>query len=223
MGLTFLKNIPFFRHLPKKELKRVLGLARIADFQEGDMIFSQKASGNHLFIVLNGRVKIYVTSPNQKRKTLAILEKGDFFGEMALLDGHVRSASARVLGSARLLLIHKKDFKNLLFSDPAFGFKILRTLSERLRRANEEIGSLLFQNLFGRVVRALVEISKRGKKTEKGLLMPKGLTHKELADYVGSSRVPITRALGVLRRMGVIEYHGRDLLIQDADRLKSWV
>lgn len=223
MGLTFLKNIPFFANLPTRELKRILALARVADFEEGEMIFSQKASGNYLFIVLSGGVKIYVTSPNQKRKTLAILEKGDFFGEMALLDGHVRSASAKALGRTRLLLIHKKDFKNLLFSDRGFGFKILRTLSERLRRANDEIGALLYKNLFGRVVLALVEISKRGKKTEQGFLMPKGTTHRELADYVGSSRVPITRALGLLRRMGAIKYRGRDLIIQDMDRLKSWV
>src|SRR4051812_3679739 len=127
-----LQKVNFLKPLPSSALHRIMKLAKSQELGKGDFVFKQEEAGAHLFVVLTGMVKIFFTSSSRRRKTLAILQNGDFFGEMALLDGKVRSASAQALKPSKILIIHKNDFKRLLVKDSAMMFTVLRTLSERL-------------------------------------------------------------------------------------------
>jgi len=223
MALKYLQKIPFLRQVPGKDLNRILRLAKLKTYKKGEVIFRQEESGNHLFVVASGLIKIYVSSSTKRRKTMAILKAGDFFGEMALLDGQVRSANAMVLKPSAILMVHKNDFKRLLLSDPKLNFLVLRTLSERLRRANEQIQALLFKNVHGRVVKTLVEMAAGGKKENGGVVLAQPMTRRDLAEIVGTTREPVTRSLSMLKRAGLIEYRDKDIVIKDLARMKALV
>jgi len=223
MGVRFLQNVAFLKKLPRRDLERVLRISKVRQYPKGDMIFRQEESGNYLFVVLSGLVKIFVASAGKRRKTLALLKPGDFFGEMALLDGKVRSANAMALKPSRVLAIHKKDFKRLLLGDSKLIFLVLRTLCERLRRADEQIRALIFKNVHGRVVKTLVDMAGEGKKEDGSVVLTQFMTRQELAEIVGTTREPVTRSLGMLRRAGLIEYRDRDIVIRDLERMKRLV
>ncbi|MDD5658329.1 MAG: Crp/Fnr family transcriptional regulator, partial [Elusimicrobia bacterium] len=176
-------------------------------------------SGDCLFVVVSGRVRIFSRSTGKKRKTFAYLAAGEFFGEMALVDGHSRCASAEAAQDSRLIVIRKSDFKNLLARDPKLTLYILRRICERLRRANEEIENLLFRNMLGRVSNALYGLACLGSRFRGGILLGERYTQQELADLVGTTREPLTRAISTLRRAQIVETrHGR-YFIRDLKKL----
>src|SRR6266550_5888709 len=103
--LKMLRKIPFLSQLAVKDLKEIYKISRIREYGPGEPIFSKAQAANQMFIVLSGRVKIFTRSRGKKRKTFAYLQPGDFFGEMALLEGKPRSASAEAVNYSRLLMI----------------------------------------------------------------------------------------------------------------------
>ena len=205
-GAGLLKNIPFLSALSPAHLREVHRLAREISVPAGGAVFSKREDADALYVVLAGRIKIYSRSSGKKRKTFAYLGAGDFFGEMALLEGTTRTASAEAVEPSRLMLVYKKDFQRLLLKDPSLALYLLRTVSERLRKANEEIEGLLFRNILGRVAKIIVELARRGGEpwSGGGVALKERFTQQELADLVGTTREPLTRALSSLRRAGLV-------------------
>lgn len=224
MKIAYLRKIPYLRNLKPKDLRRILKIAQVREFRKGEHIFSKADLADHMFIVLAGQVKIYTRSGGRKRKTFAYLGPGRFFGEMALLEKKARSASALCMADCRVLTIHKKDFKQVLTSDAKLTYYVLRTVSERLRRANEDIENLLFRNILGRVCKALYDLaSESGQRSNGGLLLPDRLTHQELADLVGTTREPLSRALSVLRRSEMVQTRGGRIFIREPKRMEALI
>lgn len=221
MIFKLLRRIPFFRSIGLKDLKKVYKLSRIHDYGPGEAIFTKSEIGNHMFIVLSGRVKIFSPSRGKKRKTFAYLDPGGFFGEMALLEGKTRTASAEAVKYTRLLVIGKADFKRLLVSDPSLTFYLLRKVCQRLRRADAEIEGLLFRNVLGRVSKTLHDLSKNGERFRSGVLLQEHYTQQELADLVGTSREPLTRALSSLRRAQILDVHHGRYFIKNPSKLET--
>ncbi|MDD5629336.1 MAG: Crp/Fnr family transcriptional regulator [Elusimicrobia bacterium] len=219
MELRLLRRIPFLKALPPVELKRIARIATEIAFRAGETIFSKSESGSRMFVVISGRIRIFTSSHAKKQKTFAYLDPGDLFGEMSLVDGHTRSASARAETDSRLLVIRKSDFKGLLFSDPKLCFFLLRTVSERLRQANEEIENLLFRNMLGRVSGALNALVGRGRRFRGGVLLKDRYTQQELADMVGTTREPLSRAISSLRRAQILDMHHGRYFVRDPRRL----
>lgn len=198
--LSALRKIPFLRQLDAADLKEIYKISRTREYGPGEPIFAKSTAADRMFIVLDGRVKIFTPSMGKKRKTFAYLRPGDFFGEMALLEGKPRSAAAEAVAYSKLLVITSADFNRLLAKRPQLTLYLLRTVSQRLRRANEEIEGLLFRNVLGRVAKTLLDLSRRGEPSDGGTLLPEHYTQQELADLVGTTREPLTRALSALKR-----------------------
>lgn len=217
MSTRILQKISFFSHLRKAELKRVMGIASMRKYSAGELIFSKHQTGNHLFVVKSGSVKIYTSPGLHRKKTLAYLRDGDFFGEMALLGGKIRSASAQATADSELLVIHRKNFKKLIFEDRTFTLKLLYTMSERLRKADREIESLIFQNILGRLVRTIVGLC--GSRHQCPITLT--LSQQELADLLGTTREPLSRALAMLKRSGMIDSRNKHIVVKNLSRLKA--
>lgn len=204
-GAKLLKKIPFLSALSTKHLNEVFRLAEELSVGARQSIFAKRQDSDAMYIVLSGRIKIFTNSTSKKRKTFAYLKEGDFFGEMSLLEGTTRTAAAQAVEPSRLLVIRKKDFQRLLAHDPKLALYLLQTVCERLRRANEEIEGLLFRNILGRVAKAMLDLGRRsGESHDGGLLLKERFTQQELADVVGTTREPLTRALSSLRRAGLV-------------------
>lgn len=219
--LKLLRKIPFLSQLEQKDLREVYKISRIKEYGPGESIFTKAQSANQMFVVLSGRVKIFTNSGGKKRKTFAYLDPGDFFGEMALLDGQPRSASAEAVSYSRLLIITYPEFRKLLLNDPQLTLYLLKTVSERLRKANETVESMLFRNILGRVAQALSDLGRRGRKIRGGVELAEHYTQQELADVVGTTREPLTRALSTLRRVGLIEASDGRYFIKDPVKLAA--
>lgn len=205
-GPTLLKRIPFLSALAPAHLREVYRLAREIDVPAGEPVFAKRQDADAMFIVLSGRIKIFTDSAGKKRKTFAYLAEGEFFGEMALVEELPRTASAQAVEASRLMLIYKKDFQRLLARDPKLTLYLLRTVCARLRHANEEIEGMLFRNILGRVAKVVLELARRSGEPwqDGGLAFKQRFTQQELADLVGTTREPLTRALSSLRRAGLV-------------------
>lgn len=220
MSVTNLRRVALFRGLPRAALRRILDISRTSCLPAGATIFRKNESADRMFVVLEGRVKIYSQSGARKRKTFAYLQPGDFFGEMAIIDGQERSASAQAVEPSRLLMIRRADFRRLLDADAGLTRRLLKAVGARLRRADEEIESLLFCNVLGRVARTLDAIVREcGTRAEDGVRVRRRYTHQELADLVGTTREPLSRALGMLRRAGIAETGQGRILVREPRRL----
>ena len=217
MTVTILKQVPFFSGLNNAELNKVLSIAGVKNYAPGQMVFAKEDLGNNFFVVKSGRIKIFTTVGSDKKKTFAFLKKGDFFGEMSLLGCKTRSASAQAAEESELFVISKKNFKRLILENPEFTLKVLHTLAERLSKCNKDIESMLFHNILGRLADAILELSK-DKHTSP---VKMAIDQNELAQYLGTTRVPVCRAINTLKRSGVIDYHRGELIILNAARLRS--
>jgi CRP/FNR family transcriptional regulator, cyclic AMP receptor protein len=219
-GPRLLKKIPFLSALSPSHLREVYRLAEDVTVASGQPVFAKREGADAMFIVLSGRIKIFTHSAAKKRKTFAYLTEGEFFGEMALVEQSGRTASAQAVEPSRLLVIRKRDFQRLLERDPKLSLYLLRTVCERLRRANEEIEGLLFRNILGRVAKAMLELGKAsGEPRDGGLVLKEKFTQQELADLVGTTREPLTRALSSLRRAGLVEQREGRYAIPSPEKL----
>lgn len=218
--ILFLKNVPFFNELSSKDLQRLQKISTVKYFKCGEKIFDEDTPGDRLYVVLSGRVKIFAVS-GLKKKTLAYLEKGEFFGEMTLLDLEPRSASSVAMEHSELLVIKKKDFQELLLSHPGISLQIMKTLCRRLRAADKEIEALAFGDVLGRIASTLLELSaKYGEITEDGCEIKVPLNQRDIAEIAGTGREMVSRTLGRFKRLKIISYDEKTLRVIDAQKLK---
>ncbi len=199
-----LRRIGLLSTLSPARLREVERLARETDVAAGQSVFGKRESADAMFVVLSGRIKIFADSAGRKKKTFAYLTAGDFFGEMSLIDDSPRSASAQAVEDSRLLVLRKRDFNRLLARDPSIARYLLQAVCARLRRANDEIEGLLFRNVLGRTAKAVLNLARRGQPWNEGSVLAQRYTQQELAEYVGTTREPLARALSSLRRAGLV-------------------
>ncbi|HAH07271.1 MAG TPA: hypothetical protein DCM05_12235 [Elusimicrobia bacterium] len=224
MTISQLVRFKLLSTLPRRQLRRLRALAVTREFAPGQLIFSKCEAARHIFFVVSGQVRIYCQSAARKRKTYAYLGPGSIFGEMGVLLDSPRTASAQAVGKARIMVVRAKDFKNYLLSDSQASLKLLKTMAERLRHADEEIEGLLFRNILGRVSKAVHDLGCHyGTPHQRGLLLSQHYTHQELADLVGTTREPLSRALATLRRAGLIDVDGGRLFIPNRKKLESLI
>ena len=203
--LTHLKRFGLLGRLPGGHQRRLLAISRQADFGPGERIFSKAEAADTMFVVIRGRVKIFLSPGGRRRKTFAYLGRGDFFGEMAVITGKTRTASAEAVDPTSLLIIHKRDFRRLLASDAKLCLYLLEAVSDRLAVADEEIEDLLFRNVLGRVAKTLRDLTRSGTHGDHPVELPRRYTHQDLADMIGTTREPLSRALATLRRAGLVD------------------
>lgn len=224
MLVEYIKNIPLFRHLKDGQLKEIAGRCKIARYKKGDVIFHKTDLSTDLYIVNSGKLKAVLADEEGGEILLAQFEKGDFFGELSLLDGKGRSATIIAVGDAELAVLKKELFLDFLHKEPSVAVELMITLVERLRKADELIESLAFLEVGERLVRALLETASPGSTILKGYLKAEGkLTHKELAVRIGSSREAVSKCMKVLEVKGIVkEVEGHLLIAGNAlERLKA--
>lgn len=216
-----LKKIVLFRRLPERDLDKIKSIGKFRNYKPGEIIFGENTSGNALYIVLSGVVKIF-TQTGLKKKTLAYLKPGEFFGEMSLIDLKPRSASAVALENCELMVIEKKEFNRLLSRDINIVLNIMRTLTLRLRTADQEIERLAFSSLTGRLAKTLVDLAtKHSKRCPAGYQILIRLSHQDLADFTGTSREMISKQLNNFKRLGYIKTEKKALIVSNIKELKK--
>lgn len=210
----FLKKVPLFSSLKEEELEVLSNIGTIHNFNKERILMSVDEEGDSLYIITEGRVKVSVFSESGKEIIFSILREGDFFGEMALLDGQPRSANITATEDSKVFILHRKDFANLLEKYPRISIKLLEELSIRLRKTDQRLESIALLDVTGRIATVLVQLGKeQGQETPEGVLIRSRPTHQEIANMVGTTRETVTRVLKQLELKGYIKMTGKDVII----------
>ncbi len=220
--LPLLKGVDLFASLSDDELCQIAAVTVSQNFKRDEtIILENDDSAMALYIVASGNVQVYVTSADGRETILSLLARGDFFGELSLIDGEPRSASVRAVGDMRALVIRREDFLMLLDTKPGLAKSLLVELSTRLRRSNKQISSLASMTVFGRVTGTILSLGEQHgirvpQQNGTGAIVVRNRpTQQQLADMSGTTRETVSRVLTSLEKKGLIAISDRDLIIYD--------
>ncbi|GAB4329063.1 MAG: Crp/Fnr family transcriptional regulator [Calditrichia bacterium] len=222
MEIEVLRTIPLFSELSDKDLEKVCQVASKKRYYKDNLILIEEEVGSTMFVILNGRVKISRISDDGREVILSILNDGDFFGEMSLLDGHTRSANVTAIDDSELMVIRREEFLQLLHDFPQIAINLLKELAQRIRKSDEHIKSLSLQDATGRVASTLLRIAEDSGVFRRGQVEISELPlQQDLANMAGTSRETISRAIKSLCTQGYLKKEGGKIIILDYEKFKS--
>lgn len=218
MALTHtLRSIPLFEHLRDADIERIQGFARERSYPKNNVIVFEEDPGDSLYVVLNGQVKVVLIGEDGREVILSTPGKGDFFGEMSLIDDQPRSAHVIAMEDSQLLVLRREDFHQCLAAMPGIAIGLLRAMCKRLRQADDKIGGLVLLDVPGRVARLLLEMADEGD----GEHITKRITHHLIAQMIGSSRETVSRTMRILMDQGLIEVIRSRITLLNRDVLET--
>lgn len=223
-----LKGVDLFSELTEEQLGLLANLVVVQDFNRDEtVVLEGDCSMKALYLIASGTVQVYMTGVDGRETILSFLERGDFFGEMSLIDGEPRSASVRTVTDAQLMIIHRDPFLTLIRQTPEIAMSLLSEMSKRLRKANKQIGSLSTMSVSGRVAGTLLNLmEERGMRihTDNGQMVTvihNRPTQQQLADMSGTTRETVSRICSMLVKANAIAMTGKDIVIFDENALQE--
>ena len=206
-----LSSIPFLENIDHGTAAMLQSKMQVRRFRRGQPIFSQGDPGDSLFLVSTGRVKLFIENEHGEQLTILLCEEGDCFGEMAVLDGGARSASAEALEATETQIITRNTFIDLIREQPEVSLNLISFLCSKLRADLGRMEELIFLDAYHRTGRQIIRMASRGSEGE----FTVNITQDELARLVGSSREQVNRVLRDLSSMGHISISRGKIEIRD--------
>ncbi len=206
-----LKNIPLFSNLAESDLAILCSHAVTKKFSKNTIIINEGDETDSLYVILSGKVKVFLSDEQGKEIILNIEGPGEHFGEIALLDEAPRSASVMTLEPSSFLIISKADFKDCLAKNPNIAIGLIKELTSRIRMLTGNVKGLALRDVYGRVTETLLHLAKEdnGK-----LVITEKLTQQDLANRVGASREMVSRILKDLTAGGYIKVEDKKIAIR---------
>ena len=214
--IDLLKSVSLFWDLDKLELGYISDKMVSKSFDNGNLIFLEESEGENLFFVVEGSVKITRLSKDGREVILAMLNAGDFFGEMSLLDGESRSANVIALENTEVLSLNRDHFLVVLHEYPKIAIQLLKEMTSRLRKSDRQIVSLSLSDAEKRIALCIVRFADEQGTIKNGqVTIPKIPIQQDIANMAGTSRETVSRAMSLLVEEKYIERNGRELKILD--------
>jgi CRP/FNR family transcriptional regulator len=215
-----LASVPLFAALDGDTAELLVAALTTRSVVRGHVVFEEGDTGDRLFIVLDGKMKISRAAADGRENLLAVLGPGEMFGELSLFDPGPRTATASAVTDSTLASLDHDDLRPLLLDQPGVAVQLLRALAQRLRRTNEAMADLVFSDVPGRVAKALLDLAERfGDEEADGVRVRHDLTQEELAQLVGASRETVNKALSEFANRNWLRLEGRSVLLLDRERL----
>ena len=215
-----LKDLIVFQNLDPEELELLCTNSYAKFYEKGEVIFFENDSVKKLYLLVNGKVKLSMLSAEGKEKVLTILQEGDIFGELSLFDEDPHPLTAEVMDDARLLIIPWNEMEKMIQDRPSLAIKIIEALSKKTRLLTSQVRELVFQDAAGRLASLLSRLAEDfGREIEAGTVIDLVLTHQEIANLIGSSRVTVTKLINRFIDDGVITIKKRKIIIIDFESL----
>ncbi|MDB5057679.1 MAG: family transcriptional regulator [Chloroflexi bacterium] len=222
LNLATLRQITLFAGLTDQALFNLAARVRIRTYRRGEVLFHKDDPGTSLFLVKAGRVKISVFSSEGKEAVFTVHGPGDVFGELALLDGAPRSATATALEPSRLLTLDRSAFVAFLREQPDASLILLGDLTARVRRLSSQVEDLMFLDIPGRLARTLLRLGEQyGRPTSRGVEIDLQITQTELGGMVGATRVSVNRLLHWFAERGLIAIDERRIVLIRPEALQA--
>ena len=213
-NIELLKTVSLFWDLDKTELGYISDKMVSKKFENGNLIFLEESEGKNLFFVVEGSVKVTRLSKDGREVILAMLNAGDFFGEMSLLDGEARSANVIALEKTEVLSLNRDDFLVVLHDYPKIAIQLLIEMTSRLRKSDRQIVSLSLSDAEKRIALCIVRFADEQGVIKNGqVTIPKIPIQQDIANMAGTSRETVSRAMSLLTEEKYIERNGKELKI----------
>lgn len=204
-------NSPLFSQLSGEDIQVIAASGVVKSFPKHTVLISEGDQSDFLYVILEGKVKVFVSDESGKEAILNIQGPGEYFGELALIDEVPRSASVMTLIPSRLAFVSRSDFEACLAKHPTLALKLIRTLTQRIRSLTEVVKNLALHDVYGRVARTLLKLARE----KNGLLViEQRLTHQDIADMVGASREMVSRIMKDLTTGGYLQTKNKIITIQ---------
>ena len=213
----FLRKIEIFRDLLPEDMLAIERSTRMTTVRKGQVIYHQEDTAEGLFLLKEGRVRLFRINPGGKKLDLAVLEPGTFFGEMPLLGERMRNASAEALSDCTLCVMSQADVERLVLSQPRVGLRMLEVLGRRLVASEARLEDLAYRSVPARLASLLLRLGReQGDPIE-------GLTHQDLGDMVGAYRETVTKTLDEFQAAGYVELGRRRIRVLDPAGLATFL
>ena len=212
VSTLLLRNVPLFAALPESQLQLLTRVVGRKSHPRNSTIIAAGDPTDALYIVISGRLKVMMSDDEGREVILAILNQGEFFGEMGLIDEAPRSATVIAIEPCELLTINKLDFKKCLQENFDICTAVMKGLVKRLREADKKIGSLALMDVYGRVARLLMEMAEL---VDGQRVVTKKLPKQDIAKMIGASREMVSRVMKDLQTGGYIEMRGSTIVLRD--------
>lgn len=214
-GITVVKEsalarAPLFAGLPEDDLRTLASHAVVNRFRKNTIVVSKGQESDAMYVVVSGRLRVYLDDEQGNEITIRLLEPGDVFGELALLSGAPRSANVMTIEDCELSIVSRDSFMGCLGANSQLGIRIIRALVQQIQEMTEEISTLALLDVYGRVRTTLERMAKE----HDGKQVTDRITHQELANMVGSSREMVSRILRDLKAGGYISTRDKRITIE---------
>lgn len=210
-----LRNIPLFADLPDEDIEAISNLAATRTYPKNTIIISEGDDSDSLYVVLSGKVKVFLSDDDGREIIINILGEGEYFGELALLDDAPRSASVMTSEECKLAVISKPAFEECLFKNPQLALRVIKELSKRMRSLTQNVKSLALMDVYGRVARTLLDMAEPMETNKELLVVRQKLTQRDIASMVGASREMVSRILKDLTTGGYITIQNKTITINE--------
>lgn len=223
-GCWYIQNSRMLQHLDDRTVEAVARDSAMAVFKIGELLHEAGRPMESVTFISQGRVKVYRLSRDGKQQTIALLGPGDAFGEIGLVDHRAQDLFVEALDEVVVCRTGRDAFLRLCSRDPALAIRLAEAMGEKLQEARERIADFAFRDVRGRVAHLVLTLLERERRLagsdDIDRVVP-GLTHRELADLIGTRRESVTLALNALERDGYLRVEDRALAVVDLAGLRD--
>ena len=219
--IRLLSLVDIFEPLTEREIEDLNGQLPDRRIGRGEVFYGPEDPSERLFILQSGKFRVFRASPDGREFTLAVIEAGTVFGEMALTGQRLEGAYAQATEPSQVSTMARADLERLILGKPEVGLKIMSLLSERLRRYETRLEDATMKDVRSRLAGIIVLlVESEGVRSGTGYRIPAHYTHESLGTMIGANRVAVTRAFGLLQDEGVVELRRRLIHVPDLDALR---
>jgi CRP-like cAMP-binding protein len=220
--IRLLSLVDIFEPLSEEEIQQLNGQLSDVHLEQGEVFYTPEDQTERLFVLWKGRVRIY-RSTDGREFTLATVEAGTVFGEMALTAQQMQGAYAQAMEASEISVMRREDLERLMMEKPEVGLQISHLLSERLRRYETRLEDITLKGITARLASLLVLLlENEGVVTgDHSLKIPTHYTHQHLGTMVGANREAVTRAFGHLQDEGIVQLRRRLIYVPDVQALRT--
>jgi CRP/FNR family transcriptional regulator, cyclic AMP receptor protein len=218
---AFLSQVPLFASLGEKERLTLAETGRVRSFRPGEVLFHEDDPGHTLYVVRSGRVKIVLVGPDGRDTILHVYGPGECLGELSLIDGAPRCATAVAMDRLEVLVLYREHLVALLERSPCMVVAMIHRFAEMVRRLNRQVQDAVSLDLTGRVAKKLLDLaSQYGEATPQGIRITLRLSQQELADMVGGARGSVNVCLSAFQERGIVSIAREQITIHKPQELQ---
>jgi CRP/FNR family cyclic AMP-dependent transcriptional regulator len=219
-ALWYFESVDLYRILCPHKVKKMGETHEFITYKRDQFIYIPEDSATHIYLVVNGRVKIGHYLENGDEVVTAILTKGEIFGELAMAGEEKRRDFAQVMEDSTICPLTTEELKDLMYENKELSFKILKLIGLRIMKLERKLELLVFKDARTRVVEFLKDAAAwKGVKVGFETMIQTKLTHKDIASLTGTSRQTVTTILNDLKEKNLINFNRKQILIRDLEKL----